>query len=297
MINYSNYLTGYIAIVGRPNVGKSTLVNKLIGHKISITSRKAQTTRHRINGILTDKRSQLIFVDTPGFQMQYKNGLNSMMNRIVTQSMKDVDVVLFVIEALHFDDRDNLILKLLPDNKPVILVINKIDQVADKAQLLPFLEKMSKVFSFATIVPVSAERQIQLHVLLDTIRPYLPEGFPLFDEDDITDRNERFLAAELLREKLFRMTGDEIPYATSVVIDQFKVEGSLRKIYASILVEKPNQKPIVIGKNGEKLKIINTQARKEMELFFGSKVYLEVWVKVKNGWANDVKILRSLGYE
>ncbi|MDP1558499.1 MAG: GTPase Era [Nitrosomonas sp.] len=297
MIDYSNYQTGYIAIVGRPNVGKSTLVNNLIGHKVSITSRKAQTTRHRINGILTDKQSQLIFVDTPGFQMQYKNGLNSMMNRVVTQSLKDVDVVLFVIEALHFDERDNLVLKLLPDNKPVILVINKIDKLTDKTRLLPFLEKLSKEFSFATIIPVSAEQKIQLPILVDTIRPYLPESRPLFDEDDITDRSERFVAAELLREKLFRMTGDEIPYATSVVIEQFKIEGSLRKIHASILVEKANQKAIIIGKDGEKLKIIATQARKEMEQFFGNKVYLEVWVKVKNGWADDVKTLRSLGYE
>ena len=297
MNNQVNFQTGFIAIVGRPNVGKSTLLNHLVGQKVSITSRKAQTTRHRINGILTDKQSQFIFVDTPGFQMQHTNRLNSMMNRVVTQSLKEVDVVLFIIEALHFDDRDKLILKLLPNNKPVILVINKIDNVADKKQLLPFLEEMAKCFAFDSMVPISAEKKVQLPDLLDSIRPHLPQGIPLFDVDDITDRNERFVAAELVREKLFRLMGDEIPYATSVVIEEFKIEGSLRRIHASIIVEKANQKAIVIGKNGEKLKAIGTQARKEMEKFFDGKVFLQIWVKVKGGWADDSKVLRSLGYD
>lgn len=297
MNNHADFQTGFVAIVGRPNVGKSTLLNNLVGQKVSITSRKAQTTRHRINGILTDKQSQFIFVDTPGFQMKHTNRLNSMMNRVVTQSLKEVDVVLFIIEALHFDDRDKLILKLLPNNKPVILVINKIDNVADKKQLLPFLDEMAKCFAFDSMVPISAEKKIQLPNLLDSIRPHLPQGVPLYDEDDITDRNERFVAAELVREKLFRLMGDEIPYATSVVIEEFKIEGSLRRIHASIIVEKANQKAIVIGKNGEKLKAIGTQARKEMEKFFGSKVFLQIWVKVKSGWADDSKVLRSLGYD
>lgn len=214
---HANFQTGFIAIVGRPNVGKSTLLNNFVGQKVSITSRKAQTTRHRINGILTDKLSQFIFVDTPGFQMKHTNRLNSMMNRVVTQSLKEVDVVLFMIEALHFGDRDKLILKLLPNNKPVILVINKIDNVADKKLLLPFLEEMAKCFAFDSMVPISAEKKVQLPNLLDSIRPHLPQGVPLYDEDDITDRNERFVAAELVREKLFRLMGDEIPYATSVV--------------------------------------------------------------------------------
>jgi GTP-binding protein Era len=208
--NHANFQTGFIAIVGRPNVGKSTLLNNFVGQKVSITSRKAQTTRHRINGILTDKQSQFIFVDTPGFQMQHTNRLNSMMNRVVTQSLKEVDVVLFIIEALHFDDRDKLILKLLPNNKPVILVINKIDHVADKKLLLPFLEEMAKCFAFDSMVPISAEKKIQLPNLLDSIRPHLPQGVPLYDEEDITDRNERFVAAELVREKLFRLMGDEV---------------------------------------------------------------------------------------
>ncbi len=297
MNNHANFQTGFIAIVGRPNVGKSTLFNHLVGQKVSITSRKAQTTRHRINGILTDKQSQFVFVDTPGFQTQHTNRLNNMMNRVVTQSLKEVDVVLFIIEALHFDDRDKLILKLLPNNKPVILVINKIDNVADKTLLLPFLDEMAKCFAFDAMVPISAEKKIQLPNLLDSIRPHLPQGVPLFDEDVITDRNERFVAAELVREKLFRLMGDEIPYATSVVIEAFKIEGSLRRIHASIIVEKANQKAIVIGKNGEKLKAIGTQARKEMEVFFGGKVFLQIWVKVKSGWADDSKVLRSLGYD
>lgn len=292
-----NYRTGYIAIIGRPNVGKSTLLNHLIGQKVSITSKRAQTTRHRINGILTDEQAQLIFVDTPGFQTQHLSQLNSMMNRTVMQSLSEIDVVLFVIEALRFDDRDSLIEKILPANKPVILIINKIDKITDKNNLLPFLEKMAQRYAYASIMPVSAEQEIQLPLLINTIRSYLPEGIPLFGADEVTDRSERFVAAELLREKLFRMMGEEIPYATSVIIDQFKHEGNLRKIYASILVENKNQKAIVIGKDGLKLKGMATQARKEMEYFFGSKVFLNVWVKVKSGWADDASVLRSLGYE
>jgi GTPase len=293
----SSYRSGYIAIIGRPNVGKSTLLNHLIGQKVSITSKKAQTTRHRINGILTDQQTQFVFVDTPGFQTQHLNQLNSMMNRAVIQSLSDVDVVLFVIEALRFDDRDSLIEKILSEKKPVILIINKIDKIADKKKLLPFLEKMAQQYEYASMIPVSAEQGIQLPLLLDTIRSYLPEGRPLFGADEVTDRSERFVAAELLREKLFRMMGDEIPYATSVIIEQFKQMDGLRKIYASILVDNANQKAIVIGKDGLKLKEMATQARKDMEDAFGSKVFLNVWVKVRSGWADDASVLRSLGYE
>ncbi len=291
-----NYRTGYIAIIGRPNVGKSTLLNNLIGQKVSITSKKAQTTRHRINGILTDEQSQFIFVDTPGFQTRHTNRLNSLMNRTVTQSMRDVDVVIFVIEALHFDERDRLVLKLLPLDRPVILVINKIDQLVDKSRLLPFLEKMAKEFAFTAMVPVSAQDGMQLPELLSTIRPYLPENQPLFDPDEATDRSERFIAAELIREKLFRLTGEEIPYSASITIDKFTTEGELRKIHACIIVDKAGHKAIIIGKDGEKLKAIATQARKDMEKVFGGKVYLEVWVKVKTGWADDAQMLKSLGY-
>ncbi|PXW91151.1 GTP-binding protein Era [Nitrosomonas sp. Nm84] len=293
----AGFSTGYIAIIGRPNVGKSTLLNKLLQQKISITSRKAQTTRFRINGILTDQQTQFVFVDTPGFQTQYTNRLNTAMNRVVTQSIQDVNVVLFVIEAMRFDQRDLAALKILPQNVPVILVINKIDKLDDKNRLLPFLNDMAKVFQFAAMIPVSAVHKIQLPELLNTIRTYLPVNQLLYDKNEVTDRSERFIASEFIREKLFRLIGDEIPYSTSVVIDQFKLEGHLHKIYATILVDKANQKAIVIGKKGEKLKQIASQARKDMELMFGGKVYLEVWVKVKSGWADDESVLRNLGYE
>ena len=297
MMTTQNFHTGYIAIIGRPNVGKSTLLNRLVGQNVSITSKKAQTTRHRINGILTDEQSQFIFVDTPGFQMQYMNRLNSVMNRTVTKSMYSVDVVVFVIESLYFDERDEQVLKLLPVDKPVILAINKVDRISDKSRLLPFLEKLSKVFSFSAMIPVSAERGTQIQELIHAIRPYLPEGPPLFSRDEATDRSERFIAAELIREKLFRLMWDEIPYSTSVAIDQFTNESGLRKIYASIIVDRANQKAMIIGKNGEELKLVATQARRDMEKLFGSKVYLKVWVKVKSGWADDLRALKTLGYE
>ena len=293
----TNFRTGYIAIIGRPNVGKSTLLNKLLQQKISITSRKAQTTRFRINGILTDQQTQYVFVDTPGFQTQFVNRLNTAMNRVVTQSVQDVDVILFVIEALRFDQRDLAALKILPEKVPVILVINKIDKLADKNRLLPFLKEVGNTFKFADVIPVSAMHKIQLPELLTTIRQYLPENPPLYGEDEVTDRSERFIAGEFIREKLFRLVGDEIPYSTSVVVDQFKQEDGVQKIYATILVEKPNQKATIIGKKGEKLKQIATQARKDMELLLGEKVYLEVWVKVKSGWADNESVLRNLGYE
>ncbi|OQW42900.1 MAG: GTPase Era [Proteobacteria bacterium SG_bin4] len=297
MTNDTEFRAGYIAIIGRPNVGKSTLLNKLLHQKISITSRKAQTTRFRIHGILTDQQTQFIFVDTPGFQTQYTNRLNTFMNRVVTQSVQNVDVILFVIEAMRFDQRDRDALKILPDNIPVILVINKIDKVSDKNQLLPFLNSMAGTFNFSTIIPISAVHKIQLPELLNTIRGYLPEKQAIYEKDDITDRSERFLASEFIREKLFRLVGDEIPYSTSVVIDQFKVENHLYKIYATILVDKANQKAILIGKKGEKLKQIATEARQDMEHLFNEKVYLEIWVKVRHGWVDSEAVLKSLGYE
>jgi len=296
-MNAPGYKTGYISIVGRPNVGKSTLLNHLIKQKISITSRKAQTTRHRIHGILTDAQSQFIFVDTPGFQTRHRSQLNQVMNRVVLQSMQDVDVVVFVVEAGRFGREDEQVLEQLPRNLPVVLVINKIDLLPDKLQLLPFMQKMADVFEFSAIVPVSALQNRQLSALIEAIRQHLPENPFLFAEDEITDRSERFLAAELLREKVFRQIGEEVPYSVSVVIEQFTVEGNLRRIYACILVERENQKAIIIGKQGKKLKDMATQARKDMEMLFGSKVYLKVWVKVKSGWADDITALKSLGYE
>jgi GTP-binding protein Era len=291
------FRSGYIAIVGRPNVGKSTLLNHLIGQKISITSRKAQTTRHRIHGIYTDEHSQFVFVDTPGFQTRHLNALNRGMNRVVTSSLRDVQVVLYVLEALRYDERDREVLKLLPDNRPVLLVINKIDEVADKGQLFEFAERVAQDFRFAAIVPVSAKLGSKLEELRDAIRNHLPGGELIYDKDDITDRSERFLAAEILREKIFRFTGDELPYSTSVVIEQFKLDGKLRRIHAAILVDREAHKAMLIGKKGEKLKEIATQARLDMEKLFDGKVFLEVFVKLRSGWADDERVLRSLGYE
>jgi GTP-binding protein Era len=289
--------TGFIAIVGRPNVGKSTLLNRIVGQKISITSRKPQTTRHRITGIYTSKDVQYIFVDTPGFQLQHKNALNRAMNRSVTNVLSEVDVVVLVIEALRFGPADKQVVELLPKNRPVILAVNKIDRAKDKSLLLPFLEKMAQTFPFAEIVPVSASNGTQVNELLKAIRAYLPENPPIYEEDEITDRSERFLAAEIVREKVFRYLGEEVPYSVSVEIEKFVQEGNLRKIYASIIVDKDSQKAIIIGKKGEKLKTISTLARQEMEKLFGSKVYLEVWVKVKSGWADDERAVKSLGYD
>lgn len=294
------FRTGFVAIVGRPNVGKSTLLNALVGEKISITSRKPQTTRHRIVGIHSDDTAQWIFVDTPGFQLQHRNALNRAMNKTVTEALSSVDVVVFVVEALHYDQRDEQVKKLLPEDRPVLLVINKTDTVQDKDALLPFIERMSKEFPFAAIVPTSAlgrnMAKSQIKDLLNTLRSYLPEGQPLYDVDDITDRNERFLAAETVREKLFRLLGDEVPYATTVEIEKFEQEGNLRRIHAAIIVDKAGQKGIIIGKGGEKLKEIGTQARKDLERLFGGKIFLEVWVKVKSGWADDERAVKSLGY-
>ena len=289
--------SGFIAIVGRPNVGKSTLLNHLIGQKISITSRKAQTTRHRITGILTEEHHQYVFVDTPGFQTQHMNALNRGLNRVVTSSLREVNVVLFVIEARHFDERDQEVLKLIPQDHPVILVINKSDLLQDKGELLPFIEKIAGERHFAAIVPVSARQNKHLDTLLDAVRPFLPEGERIYDEDEITDRNERFLAAEILREKVFRFTGEELPYSVSVVIEQFKLEGKLRRIHAAILVDKEAHKAMLIGAKGEKLKEIATQARLDMEKLFDSKVFLEVFIKVRSGWADSPHMLKTLGYE
>ncbi|HEY6281412.1 MAG TPA: GTPase Era [Burkholderiales bacterium] len=292
----ASFRAGLIAIVGRPNVGKSTLLNRLVGQKISITSHKPQTTRHRITGIVTHEDAQYVFVDTPGFQTQYHNALNRAMNRSVVQSLQDVDAVLLVIDALQFNGRDREVLKLLSSH-PTLLVINKIDKLADKKQLLPFIEKVSKEHHFAAIVPVSAQKNLQLKELLQTVREFLPENPPLYPDDEITDRNERFLAAELIREKVFRLLGEEVPYAVSVVVDDFVFERGLRRIQASIIIDKSSQKAIIIGAKGEKLKAIATQARQDMEKLFGGKVFLQVWVKVKSGWADDARVLKKLGYE
>jgi GTP-binding protein Era len=291
------FRSGYIAIVGRPNVGKSTLLNRLIGEKISIVSRKAQTTRHRITGILTKDDAQFVFVDTPGFQTKFSNALNRAMNRGVTTTLSDVDVVLFVVEAGRFDDKDRAVVKLLPTDRPVILVINKTDQLKDRAALLPFLATVSAEHDFAAVVPVSATKGRQTEDLLTEARKHLPNEGLMFPEDELTDKSERFLASEYIREKLFRLLGDELPYATTVEIEKFEVEGNLRRIFAAIVVDREGHKAIVIGKGGESLKRIASEARQDMERLFDGKVYLEVWVKVKSGWTDDARLLKSLGYE
>jgi GTP-binding protein Era len=287
---------GTVAIVGRPNVGKSTLLNHILGVKLSITSRKAQTTRHRLLGIHTTEDAQYIFVDTPGFQLRHTNALNRAMNRTVQQVLSEVDAVMFVVEALNFGAGDEKVLELLPRNRPVLLVVNKADMLADKAELLPFIEQLSAKFDFTATVPVSARRGLHLDELLRTIRSYLPEQAAIYGQDELTDRNERFLAAELLREKIFRLLGEEVPYSVAVEIEKFEQQGELRRIFAAIVVDKEGQKPILIGKGGEKLKRISMEARQDMEKLFGGKVWLETFVKVKSGWADDERALKSLGY-
>jgi GTPase len=293
----SELKSGYVAIVGRPNVGKSTLLNRLIGEKISIVSRKAQTTRHRIMGILTKPDAQYVFVDTPGFQTKHTNALNRAMNRGVTQALADVDVVLFVVEAGRFDDKDKTVLRLLPADRPVIIVVNKIDQLKDKTKLLPFLAELGSQREFAAIIPVSAAKGNQLDELLVETRKHLPHSELLFGEDEITDKSEKFLAAEYIREKLFRLIGDELPYSATVEIEKFELDGALRRIHAAIVVERDGHKAIIIGKGGETLKRIASEARQDMERLFDGKVFLEVFVKVKSGWADDERLLKSLGYE
>lgn len=288
---------GYIAIVGRPNVGKSTLMNALIGAKVSITSRKAQTTRHRITGIQTRDDAQFIYVDTPGFQTRHANALNRSLNRTVSATLTSADVILFVVEAGSFGAADRQVLELIPRNVPCILVINKADRSKDKAVLMPFVQQVAAERDFTAVVPVSATQRFQLDSLEREIRKQLPEGPPEFGEDDITDRSEKFLAAEIVREKVFRFVGDELPYTSTVLIEKFEQEGALRRVFAAILVDRDAHKAMVIGQKGARLKEISTQARLDMEKLFGGPVYLEIWVKVKSGWADNEAGLRAYGYE
>ena len=291
------YRCGFIAIVGRPNVGKSTLMNHLIGQKISITSKKAQTTRNRVTGIYTDDTAQFVFVDTPGFQTYHRNALNDRLNLNVTEAVSGVDVIVFVVEALRFSDADRIVLKQLPKNTPVMLVVNKIDKnkAKDAATLDAFIAEVMQEFDFAGYEVVSAKHGLRIANLLAKLKSYLPESVPMYPEDMITDKSSRFLAAEIVREKLFRYLGEELPYAMNVEVEKFDAGEGIYHIYVAVLVDKENQKPIVIGKGGEKLKKISTEARLDMEKLFDCKVYLKVWVKVKSGWADDVRFLRELG--
>jgi len=288
---------GAVAIVGRPNVGKSTLLNALVGTKLAITSAKPQTTRHRLSGVLTRPGVQYVFVDTPGFQTRHRGALNRMLNRAVRTTLAEVDSVLFVVEAGRFCEEDRAVLKVLPDHVPVLLVVNKSDLLRTPSQMLPFLETVSQGFPFAEVIPVSAGKRRNLDDLLSTLARYLPEQPPLFEPDALTDASERFLAAELLREKLFRLLGDEIPYGSAVTIDKFEEDGNLRRINASIVVDKENHRGMVVGRGGEKLKAIASAARRDMERLFGAKVFLEVWVKVREGWTGSEASIRRLGLE
>ncbi|EEP69044.1 MULTISPECIES: GTPase Era [Kingella] len=291
------YRCGFIAIVGRPNVGKSTLMNHLIGQKISITSKKAQTTRNRVTGIYTDDTAQFVFVDTPGFQTYHRNALNDRLNLNVTEAVSGVDVIVFVVEALRFSDADRIVLKQLPKNTPVMLVVNKIDKnkAKDAATLDAFIAEVMQEFDFAGYEVVSAKHGLRIANLLAKLKSYLPESVPMYPEDMITDKSSRFLAAEIVREKLFRYLGEELPYAMNVEVEKFDAGEGIYHIYVAVLVDKENQKPIVIGKGGEKLKKISTEARLDMEKLFDCKIFLKVWVKVKSGWADDVRFLNELG--
>ena len=272
-------------------------MNHLIGQKISITSKKAQTTRHKVTGIYTDDTAQFIFVDTPGFQTDHRNALNDRLNLNVTEAMSGVDAIVFVLEAMRFTEADRTVLKQLPNNTPVILVINKIDKekAKNKLALNEFINQVHNEFNFAATEVVSAKHGLRIANLLETLKPFLPKSIPMYPDDMVTDKSSRFLAMEIVREKLFRYLGEELPYAMNVEVEQFKENNGLYEIYIAVLVDKENQRPIVIGRGGEKMKKISTEARLDMEKLFDAKVFLKVWVKVKSGWADDIRFLNELG--
>ncbi|MCA0403220.1 MAG: GTPase Era [Proteobacteria bacterium] len=288
---------GYIALVGRPNVGKSTLLNRILQQKLSITSRKPQTTRHSIIGVKTIGEYQYIYVDTPGIHKGSKKAMNRLMNKTATSTLRDVDVIVFVIEGTHWKEEDDYVLQLVKNaDVPCILAINKVDKIAEKDELLPLIEKLNQEKDFAAIIPISAKTGIQIEALEEKIRGYLPEGPHLFSGEEFTDRSIRFLCAELLREKIFRLCGQELPYSTTVDIESYKDEGDLVRIHALILVDKDNHKRIIIGNKGQKLKEMATTARLDMEKLLGKKVFLQCFCKVKSGWSDDERLLKQLGY-
>lgn len=290
--------TGYVALLGRPNVGKSTLLNRILGQKLSITSRRPQTTRHQIIGIKTEGDVQAIYVDTPGMHKQQVKAINRFMNKAAFQALKDVDVVVMLIDRLRWTEEDDMVLQAIQTQKaPVILAINKVDFIKEKEQILPWMEELSQKYAFAHIVPISAKTGRNVEQLEGLIESFLPEGENFFPEDQITNRSSRFLAAELVREKIMRQLGDELPYAMTVEIEEFVHDGHLIEISALILVERDSQKSIVIGEKGSRLKKIGMEARKDMETLFDCKVMLNLWVKVKSGWSDDERALRSLGYD
>jgi len=289
---------GYVAIVGRPNVGKSTLLNHILGQKISITSRKPQTTRHQVLGIKTQDNYQLIFVDTPGLHMNAGKAINRYMNRAASAAIRDVDLVVFVVDRTAWTEEDAFVLQQIQQaGLPAMLVLNKIDLLADKAELLPHLQMLASKADFAAILPVSALRQHNVDALEEEILKLLPESEYFFPEDQITDRSQRFLAAEIVREKIMRQLGDELPYAITVEIEEFVKDGEMLHIAAVIFVERKGQKKILIGDKGARLRSVGSDARRDMEALFDSKVMLRLWVKVKSGWSDDERALRSLGYD
>ena len=293
---------GLIAIVGRPNVGKSTLLNALVGQKVSITSRKAQTTRHRIMGICTQGAHQCVFVDTPGFQTRHGNALNKSLNKAVTGAVSDVDLILLVVEAGRFGAEDAKVLELLPANIPVLLIASKLDTVAQRQELAPWLLEMQQRHTFAELMPISAKNRKDVQRVLDVVARYLPQQPWWYAPDELTDKSERFLAGEIVREKLFRLTGDELPYTSTVVVDRFEEEAGKKqarmvRIAATIVVERESHKAMIIGDKGERIKRIGTEARQELEKLLDAKVFIELWVKVRSGWADDAARVRSFGYE
>jgi len=297
-VSADNFQCGFVALVGRPNVGKSSLLNRLVGQKISITSRRPQTTRHRILGIKTAEHYQIVFVDTPGLHTRQPRAMNRYLNRAAADSLTDVDVVVLVVEGKRWQEDDDWVLQKLQDlSCPVIVAVNKVDRITDKQTLLPFLQELAARRDFVEIVPVSARTGDQLAQLEAAVLKYLPQSPPLYDEDQVTDRSQRFLAAELVREKLFRKLGEEIPYGLTVEIESFREKGGVLHIHALIWVEKTGHKPIVIGNKGQLLKEVGREAREDMQQAFDQKVFLQLWVKVKEGWADDERALRSLGYD
>ncbi len=288
---------GLIAIVGKPNVGKSTLLNALVGQKVSITSRKAQTTRHRITGMRTVGPTQFVFVDTPGFQTRHGNALNRSLNRTVVGAVNDVDLIVFVVEAGQFNQADEKVLNLLPAGTPAILLANKFDLIHRRGDIAPWLQMMQTKRDFAEFVPMSANSAKDVERVFGICEKYLPQQAWMYEADALTDRSDRFMAAEMIREKLFRLTGDELPYTSTVIIDKYEQEGNLRKIAATIVVERDGHKGMIIGDKGEKLKRMGTEARHELEALTGNKVFLEIWVKVRSGWADNEDRVKSFGYE
>ena len=287
---------GQAAIVGRPNVGKSTLLNALVGARISITSKKPQTTRHRVLGIVTTQLEQCIFVDTPGYQTLHGSLLNDRMNRAVRESLREIDVIIVVLEAGRLTDADRAVLALLPATVPVIAAVNKVDRLKEKSSLLPYFAGLASARDFAAIVPISAEKGWQLDDLRAEIFSRLPAGDARYAEDELTDRDERFLASEYIREKIFRALGEEVPYSTSVGIDSFEHVGDLRRIRATVYVDKTSHRAMLVGEGGLRMKTMASAARRDMERLFGGKVFLDVWVRVKSGWADDKRMLDQLGY-